>query len=66
MVEEHQGIRLPVELQQVPSRILEVLLRRALNDAPLRSSFSNSSVSDVYRNTYELALSSLRALSRVV
>lgn len=36
MVEEHQGIRLPVELQQVPSRILEVLFqglkrRRKLN-----------------------------------
>ncbi|KAL0052689.1 hypothetical protein WJX82_006275 [Trebouxia sp. C0006] len=28
MVEEQQGIRLPVELQQVPSRILEVATRR--------------------------------------
>ena len=32
MVEEHQGIRLPVELQQVPSRILEVLSQLGLND----------------------------------
>lgn len=30
MVEEHQGIRLPVELQQVPSRILEEYVRARL------------------------------------
>ena len=66
MVEEHQGIRLPVELQQVPSRILEVLSAASLERRPLRSSFSNKSTPDVYRNTCELALSSLQALSRVV
>lgn len=37
MVEEQQGIRLPVELQQVPSRILEVLVELPLNGK--RSSF---------------------------
>lgn len=31
MVEEHQGIRLPVELQQVPSRILEVHFELDIN-----------------------------------
>lgn len=31
MVEEHQGIRLPVELQQVPSRILEVHFQLDIN-----------------------------------
>ena len=66
MVEEHQGIRLPIELQQVPSRILEVLSAASLKRCPFRASFSNSSLLDMYRSTYELALSSLRALSRVV
>ena len=66
MVEEHQGIRLPVELQQVPSRILEVLSAASLKRRLLQSSFCNSSIPNVYRSTYELALSSSQALSRVV
>ena len=66
MVEEHQGIRLPIELQQVPSQILEVLSAANLKRGPLWSTVFNSSILNVYRSTYEPALSSLQALSRVV
>lgn len=64
MVEEHQGIRLPVELQQVPSRILEVHSQLHINVLYYGPMLSEHQPHD-YRSTYELALSSSRVLSHV-